>query len=90
MARYVLIDGQPILSLQLSCLRMHENSTDEECSEYVCLVDWVKTVPRYEAKRRSTPRLYTTTHVRASLDGQPETVKFLEREFGVSLRDLIT
>jgi hypothetical protein len=89
MARGVHIDGQPILSLPLSCPLMSENSTDKERSEYVCLVDWVKTVPRSEAKRRSTPRLFTTTHVRASLDGQPETVKFLEGEFGVTLRDLI-
>jgi len=80
MARGVLIDGQPILSLPLSCSRIGANNTDEERSEYVCLVDWVKTVPRSEAKWRSTPRLYTTTHVRASLDGQPETVRFLEGE----------
>ena len=28
-------------------------------------------------------------HVRASLDGQPETLSFLESEFGVNMRDPI-
>jgi len=89
MARDVLKDGQPFLSLSLSCPLMGDNSTDPELSEYVCLVNWVTTVPRKQAKWRSAPKLYTTTHVRASLDGQPETVEFLEAEFGVNLRDLI-
>jgi len=89
MVRDVLIDGQPFLSLSLLCPLMGDNSTDPERSEYVCLVDWITAVPRGEAKWRSAPKLYTTTHVRASLDGQPETVKFLEAEFGVNLRDLI-
>jgi hypothetical protein len=68
---------------------MNANSTDPELSEYVCLVDWIRSVPRAEAKKRSAPKLFTTTHVRASLDGQPETVKFLEEEFGINVRELI-
>jgi uncharacterized protein len=90
MIRDVLIDGQPLLSLPLLCESMEDNSSDPERSEYVCLVDWIKAVPRSEAKRRSIPKLYTIPLVRASLDGQPKTVKFLETEFGVDLRDLIT
>jgi hypothetical protein len=46
MARDVIKDGQPFLSLPMSCLLMGDNSTDPELSEYVCLVDWVTTVPR--------------------------------------------
>lgn len=89
MARDVLIDGQPFLSLPLLCPLMSDNSTDRERSEYVCLVDWISAVSRSEAKWRSAPKLYTTTHVRASLEAQPETVKFLEAEFAVDLRGLI-
>lgn len=88
MARDVRVDGKPFLSLPLSCQNMNENSDDTELSEYVCLVDWIKTFPRSEAKRRSTPKLFTTTHVRASLDGQPDTITFLEEEFGVNLREM--
>jgi hypothetical protein len=68
---------------------MGANSTDPKLSEYVCLVDWIRAVPRTEAKKRSAPKLFTTTHVRASLDGQPETVKFLEVAFGINVGDFI-
>ena len=68
---------------------MDDNCDDIELSEYVCLVEWLATVPREHAKWRTAPKLYTTTHVRASLDGQPETVMFLEQEFKVPTREVI-
>jgi hypothetical protein len=89
MIRDVTIAGKPLLSLPLRCKNMGDNSADSDLSEYVCLVDWMKAVPREEAKWRSRPRLYTTTHVRASLDGQPGTVKFIEDGFGFSIKDMI-
>jgi len=88
MVRNVQVNGRPFLSLPLKCQRMGEKSDDPVRSEYVCLVEWIKTVPRAEAKRRKTPKLYTTTHVRASLDRQPNTVAFLESAFGVNLREI--
>jgi len=88
MVRTVQIDGHPLLSLPLKAPRMHEKADDPVRSEYVCLVEWINTVGRSEAKRRRKPRLYTTTHVRASLERQPDTVAFLEEAFGVNLREL--
>jgi hypothetical protein len=84
------INGKPLLDLPLRCKRMNENCNDLELSEYVCLVEWLAKSPRDKAKWRSKPKLYTTTHVRASLDGQPDTTQFIETEFGVDLQnDLI-
>jgi len=62
---------------------------DNVKSEYVCIVDWMKTVSRDNAKWRSSPKLYTTTHVRASLDGQLDTLKFLEKEFDFQIREML-
>lgn len=90
MAREVSVNGKPFLSLSLSSPNAGDNSDDVGLSEYVCVVDWIKTFARSEAKWRSKPKPYTTTHVRASLDGQPDTVAFLEETFGVSLREMIT
>ncbi|MGH9556254.1 MAG: hypothetical protein ACRD2Y_10570 [Terriglobales bacterium] len=87
--REVRIKGQPLLELPLHCRKMDDNCNDPERSEYVCLVEWLASAPREQAKKRKTPKLYTTTHVRASLDGQPETVKFIEQEFKVSIREAI-
>jgi hypothetical protein len=88
MVRTVLVDGRSLLALPLKCPQMGEKSDDPVRSEYVCLVEWTKTVSRAGAKRRSKPKLYTTQHVRASLDRQPDTVAFLENAFEVNLRDM--
>ena len=84
------VDVQPGQVVMLENCRVNkgEKSDDPVRSEYICLVEWIKTVPRAEAKRRKTPKLYTTTHVRASLDRQPNTVAFLESAFGVNLREI--
>jgi hypothetical protein len=85
----VTINGTPLLAMPLRCRRMGDNSDTSDLSEYVCLVKWLASVPRDQAKWRAAPRLYTTTHVRASLDGQPETVAFIEKEFGVSVKEIV-
>lgn len=89
MIRDVTIRNRRLLDLPLRCHQMADNYNDPDFSEYVCLVDWLASVPREKAKWRAQPKLYTTTHVRASLDGQPSTVQFLESQFGVSIRDVI-
>jgi len=86
----VVIKGHPLLKMPLQCPNMADNCDDAERSEYVCLVKWHASVSREQAKWRSSPKLFTTTHVRASLNGQPDTVKFVEQQFGVSIRELIT
>lgn len=86
MIRDVRIGNKRLLDLKLRCENMSENCDDKEDSEYVALVEWLKTCPRDEAKWRSQPKLYTTTWVRASLDGQPDTVKFVEESFKIDIR----
>lgn len=87
MIRDVRINGTRLLDLPLVCRKMDDNCKDKDLSEYVCSVEWIKTVPRDEAKTRKSPKLYTTALGRASLDGQPATVAFLEEAFGVELRE---
>jgi uncharacterized protein len=90
MIRDVKIKGKSLLSLPLACRGMDDNCDSKELSEYVCRVKWIKTVTRENAARRVTPKLYTTPLIRASLDGQPSTVAFLEKAFGVNLGELAT
>jgi hypothetical protein len=87
--REVRIKGRALMELPLRCRKMDDNCDDAQLSEYVCLVEWLASVSREQAKWRATPKLYTTTHVRASLDGQPKTVKVLEEEFKVPIREII-
>jgi hypothetical protein len=89
MIKEVRLGAKALLSLPLRCQKMDDNCDNPDFSEYVCLVNWIKKVPREQAKWRSRSKLYTTQHVRASLDGQPETVSFLEKEFGVNIKEMV-
>lgn len=62
----VRINDRALLELPLRCRKMDDNCDDSQLSEHVCLVEWLASVPREQAKWRATPKLYTTTHVRAS------------------------
>lgn len=88
--REVTIKGKPLLSHNLRCPRMAENAESDEFCEYVAPVKWVAAVEREHAKWKAKAGIYTTQLVRASLDGQPKTIAFLESEFGVNIRDLVT
>jgi hypothetical protein len=57
--------------------------------EYVATVEWIRQVPANEAKMKRKAGIYTTTHVRASLDGQPITVEFLSQAFSVNFKDIL-
>lgn len=83
------IDDMPLLELPLRCARMRENANCDEKSEYVCLVEWVRAVDRTEAKWKRKSGLFTTTHIRATLDGQPDTIAFLDSSFEINLVDLV-
>ena len=85
----VIIKGKPLLTLKLKCPNMADNSDNLEKSEYVARVKWIAKVPRNEAKWKPKSSLFTTQLVRASLDNQPETMKFIEREFGIDLKKLV-
>jgi hypothetical protein len=88
--RELAINGKPLLSYALKCSGLGENAESNELCEFVVPVEWIRSVDRAEAKWKAKSKLYTTPLIRASLDGQPETIQFLEREFDVNLRELVT
>lgn len=87
--REVHIKGRPLLSHNLQCKRMADHAESNDLCEYVAPVKWIKTTDRAGAKWKQKAGLYTTTHVRASLDGQPKTIAFLEEAFGVEFRKYV-
>ncbi len=82
----VMIGNKPLVEL---CPQMSLDSGSAEKSEYVAKVEWIKSVPRTQAKMKVKSGIYTTTHVRASLDGQPDTVAFLKKEFNVDFSAIL-
>lgn len=87
--REVIVRGKPLIRCTLESRQMDRNIESDEYCEYVACVKWIKTVERNKAKWKPRSRLYTTTHVRASLSGQPKTIAFLEKEFGVDLHKMV-
>ncbi len=83
-------EGRLLNDFNLVAPQMWEHSDSPADSEYVARIHWVASVPRTEAKWQPNAGLYTTQLVRASLERQPITVSFVEREFNVSLKELAT
>ena len=84
------IDGKGLGDLGLASTGrgFWEYPEDPDRAEYLCRVEWLASVPRdraLPARRRDV--IYTTTHVRANLDGQLKTIEYLEKGFDVPLRD---
>ena len=85
MIRDVRVNGTPLLDLPLNATNAGHDCDDEDDSEHVCLVTWIRRVPREKAKWKPKAGLFTTPQIKASLRGQPKTVKFLEREFDINI-----
>lgn len=85
--RNVEVNGKPLLSLPLIAEHMDRQVESDEFCEYVALVDWKRSTLRNQAKKKS--KIFTTTHIRASLDNQQDTVAFLESEFGFKLEEFL-
>jgi hypothetical protein len=68
---------------------MSDNAESNDLCEYVALVEWKAITERSGAKWKRKAGIYTTTHVRASLDRQPKTIAFLEEEFAINIRELV-
>jgi len=61
---------------------------DNDRCEWMAGVEWIKTVDRDKAQFKKKAKLYTPQLVRASLQRQPQTVKFINERFGVDLYKL--
>lgn len=83
------IEGKPLHQYNLLVQNIYENCENEK-SEYIVKIDWIETVDKNDAKKaRKKNGIYSTTHIRASLQSQPTTIKYLETEFGVNFGDLM-
>jgi uncharacterized protein len=68
---------------------MTTHAADPDRCEYPIAVEWIQSVPREQAKWQRKAGLFTTQLVKASLDGQPETLRFVEAQFGVKLDEWV-
>lgn len=87
--REAIVKGKSLLSHNLVCKNMADNEKSDDLCEYVCEIDWIKTVDRSNAKWKPNAGIYTTPLLRASLDAQPDTLQFLEESFEINIRSCV-
>src|SRR3989338_2641291 len=81
-------DGKSLKSQNLVSPDLFKNSNNEN-SEYLVKIKWTKSVTANEAKWKNNSGLFTTQLIKASLENQIKTIKFLEEEFGVSFPNIM-
>jgi hypothetical protein len=82
------IEGNLLNHFHLKEPNIFENN-DNEKSEYLVKVEWIKSVDSKDAKWKSKAGLFTIQAIKASLQGQRITREFLEREFNIKFEDLL-
>lgn len=80
--------GESLKKQKLVNLGIFDNA-DNENSEYLVSIEWIKSVSANEAKWKNKAGLFTTRQIRASLEKQIRTIKFLEKEFDVNFQKII-
>lgn len=64
-------------------------NSDNEKTEYLVKIRWIKGIPASEARWKNNSGLFTTQLIKASLENQYKTIKFLEREFGINFQKIM-
>lgn len=82
------IANKPLNQYNLKIPNIYDNC-DNEKSEYPVKINWIKSANKKDAKWKSKNGLFSTQLIKALLQGQPKTVGFLEKEFGVNFSKLM-
>lgn len=80
--------GKPLLDVPLKMKNMFNNS-DNDKSEYVVKVEWLKVVDSDNAKWLKNGGLFTTQLIKASLQNQPATLEFINNQFDMDIVALL-
>ena len=82
------INGESLKKIDLKIPNIFENAENDK-SEYLVKIDWIKSVDEKSAKWKSNSGFFTTQLIKASLQTQLKTLDFLEKEFDVKFKDLL-
>ena len=82
------IEGKTLNDYDLEVPRIYENANNDN-TEYPVKIDWIKTFDRLNGKWKSKIGLFSSQLIKASLQNQLETTKFIEEEFDINLHELL-
>jgi len=82
-------NGKSLRDIQLKIKKMFDNH-DNDKSKYLIKVEWISAVDSKQAKKATKQDgIYSTPLIKSSLQGQPKTVEYLEKEFGIKFAKLM-
>lgn len=81
--------GKAINAYDLNSPEIYRNC-DNDKSEYLVKIDWIKAVDRKNGKWKKNENLFTTQQIRASLQGKDKTLKFIEDEFQIKFDEIMS
>jgi len=81
-------DEKSLKNQNLLSPNLFKNS-DNENSEYLVKIKWIKSFSASEGKWKINQGLFTTQLIKASLERQIETIKFIEKEFDIDFRKIM-
>ena len=82
------IDGKLLNTLDLKTPKIY-NNCDNKNSEFPIKIEWIKNVDRKNAKWKSKDGLFSSQLIKASLQGEPKTIEFLEKEFDINFNEIM-
>lgn len=82
------IENKSLRDFPILIPNIFENS-DNANSEFLVKIEWIKSFDKAHAKWKPKSGLFTTQLIKASLDNQPKTLQFLEKEFDIKFSDIL-
>lgn len=82
------VNGMSLRQFELKEPNIFDNC-DNDKSEFLVRIDWIKSVDSKQAKWKSKSGLFTSQLIKASLQGQQITRNFLETEFDIKFNELL-
>jgi len=81
------IENKTLHEFTLTQPNIFDNS-DNDKSEYLIKIDWIVKLQKEHAKWKKKFGLFTSQLIKASLDNQPQTLHFIEKEFKVDFNNI--
>ena len=89
-AREFRYRGRPLRRNMLVGPELLRDLDDDDDCEYLVAVQWIKQVPKDDARFRSNAGLFANPSVVSSLSNQLKTLEFLEQQFKVNFQKLLS
>ncbi len=82
------IDNKTLREFELAQHNIFDNS-DNDKTECLVKIDWIKKYDKTEAKWKKNAGLFTKQLIKASLDNQVKTIDFVETNFDIKFNELL-